>query len=224
MPRNGLRPSLWVLLAMATLLPVASGCGSSESSSATTTKAGFAGSTASPRREAPPLSLRNYDGRRVSLSEYRGKAVLVTFIYTHCPDVCPLIVGHLRAVRAQLGPDARNLQIVAVSTDPTGDTQKSVAAFLRAHGMSGAMDYLIGSKRELTRVWKRWGIAAKPESVRKLRRTYKRNGVKGRAGPDLVEHTALVYGISASGKLTTLYPSNFEPAEIVHDVPRLAAI
>jgi len=212
-----------MLAALALMLLVATGCGSSNSSEATPAKQKFDGSVLSPQRAAPPLELRNYDGRRVSLSEYRGKAALITFIYTHCPDVCPLIVGHLRAVRAQLGPEARKLQILAVSTDPVGDTPKSVAAFLRAHGMIGAMDYLVGSKSDLSRTWKRWGVAAKPASVRQLRRTYKRNGVKGRAGPALVEHTALVYGISATGKLTTLYPSNFQPAEIVHDVPRLAA-
>jgi protein SCO1/2 len=215
----------WALAALVAA-GFATGCGASNGSSTTTTKGGqFAGSTASPRRQAPALTLADYRGRRVSLGQYRGNAVLVTFIYTHCPDVCPLIVGHLKTVRAKLGPEAKKLRIVAVSTDPLGDTPASVTRFLRAHGMIGAMDYLIGNRRELTRVWKRWGVAAKPGSTRKLRRVYKRNGVKGgRAGAALVEHTALVYGISASGKLTTLYPSNFEPAEIVHDVPRLAGI
>ncbi len=41
--------------------------------------------------------------------------------------------------------------------------------------------------------------------------------------PQLVAHSALVYGISASGRLTTIYPASFEPSQIVHDVPRLAA-
>jgi cytochrome oxidase Cu insertion factor (SCO1/SenC/PrrC family) len=39
----------------------------------------------------------------------------------------------------------------------------------------------------------------------------------------LVEHSALIYGISASGKITTLYPAKFKPQQIVHDVPLLAA-
>src|SRR5438874_1410408 len=41
--------------------------------------------------------------------------------------------------------------------------------------------------------------------------------------PDAVEHSALIYGISGSGKITTVYPSNFKPSEIVHDVPLLAS-
>ena len=67
------------------------------------------------------------------------------------------------------------------------------------------MQYLIGSRPELEKVWSHWNIVSKPE----------------KANPDLVEHSALIYGIAADGKVTTLYPSNFKPAQVVHDVPLL---
>ena len=146
-------------------------------------------------------------GHRVDFSGYRGKAVLVTFIYDHCPDVCPLIVGHLHTAQQELGPEASKLRIVAVSVDPKGDTPKTAAAFLKAHQMTGRMEYLIGSRPQLRAVWKRWGILAKADS----------------SSPDAVEHSALIYGISASGKVVTLYPANFKPSDIVQDVPKLAA-
>ena len=72
--------------------------------------------------------------------------------------------------------------------------------------MTGTMRYLIGSKSTLGAVWKKWAIVARPD----------------RASPDKVEHSALIYGISASGKITTLYPANFKPAQMVNDVPILA--
>jgi hypothetical protein len=56
----------------------------------------FAGATLSPVNAAPDLSLRNYLGDPVNIRGYRGRAVLVTFLYTHCPDVCPLITANLR--------------------------------------------------------------------------------------------------------------------------------
>jgi cytochrome oxidase Cu insertion factor (SCO1/SenC/PrrC family) len=60
----------------------------------------------------------------------------------------------------------------------------------------------------LKTVWKRWGIA---------------DAATASAGdPDLVAHTALVYGITARGKIAVIYPSNFTPAEIVHDARVLA--
>ncbi len=191
------------------------GCGSSSSTSTTGVPKGqaksdssqFAGTAATPPKQAPPLILQDSLGQSVNLAQSKGKAVLVTFIYTHCPDVCPLIVSHLRTAQAELGAKANQLQIIAVSTDPRGDTQKTVAAFLRAHEMTGRMDYLLGSRRQLGQVWKNWNIVAKP----------------AKSGRDLVEHSALIYGIDASGRVTTLYPANFKPAQIVHDVPILAS-
>ncbi len=157
---------------------------------------------------APPLALRNYLGQRVNIDQYRGKAVLVTFLYTHCPDVCPLIAANLRVAQNLMGAKtAAKAQIIAVSVDPHGDNPQTVAAFLKVHGMTGRMQYLIGSARELGRVWEAWGVGSQQDAQQ----------------PELVNHTALIYGISASGKRTTIYPANFKPSEIAHDVPLLAS-
>ncbi len=211
---NRKRITSLICLSSASLIVLAAvlfaGCGSSQSSAAKTQPAAaegakYSGGEAAPAKLAAPLVLHDSLGHLVNLEEYRGKAVLVTFIYTHCPDVCPLIVSHLKTAQALLGPKAKNLQIVAVSTDPRGDTPKTVTAFLKAHGMTGHMQYLIGNRQELGHVWKDWDIVAKP----------------AKAGRDLVEHSALVYGIAADGKITTLYPANFNPSQIAHDVPLL---
>jgi protein SCO1/2 len=143
----------------------------------------------------------------VNIADYKGKAVLVTFIYTHCPDVCPLIVSHIKTALALLGPKAKEVQVIAVSTDPRGDNRKTVATFLKEHGMTGRMQYLIGTRPDLGQVWKAWQVVSKT----------------AKAGRDLVEHSALIYGIAADGKVTTLYPANFRPSQLVHDVPLLAA-
>ena len=209
---RNLRYSAAVLAAAALVAGCGGGGGgggsSSEQSSTRASNPDFRGAVANPSYPAKPLTLRNYNGTPVDLSRYRGKAVLVTFIYVHCPDVCPLIVSHLHTAQAELGGQAHKLQIVAVSVDPEGDTPRSVAAFLRSRQMTGRMDYLIGSRPRLERVWKEWGILSKADPK----------------VPDQVEHSGLVYGISASGKVMTLYPANFKPAWIVHDVPKLAAL
>ena len=98
------------------------------------------------------------------------------------------------------------MEILAVSTDPLGDTRRRVTGFLRSRGVAGVLDYLIGTKAELLPVWRRWHIGVAP----------------GKHG--LVGHSALVYGVSARGKLVTIYPANYRPADIVRDIPRLAAI
>jgi protein SCO1/2 len=197
--------------ALVAALALLAGCGGS--SSGKTTGSGvhskptpFQGAVATPPKPAPALRLTDSTGRELDLASLRGKAVLVTFLYTHCPDVCPLIAGNLHTSLKKLGPRASQVQVVAVSTDPKGDTPKATKRFLAQHRVTGEMRYLLGSKSELAAVWKAWGVIARPD----------------RTDPSKVEHSAPIYGISASGKITTLYPSNFNPAQIVNDVPILA--
>lgn len=184
-----------------------SACGGSSGSDPK--KPDYAGGVATPQVSAPPLQLNDSVGEPVNIDDYRGKAVLVTFVYSHCPDVCPLIVGHLHAAQAKLGSEADKLQIIAVSVDPARDTPKAVNKFLADHQMTGKMKFLIGSRPELERTWKAWHIRAASG--------------KSKKDPELVEHSALVYGVDASGKITTIYPANFSPQMIVHDVPLLAS-
>ena len=204
--------ALLLALVLGALILLGAGCGSGGGSSGTsesTAAPKFDGLTAKPPKPAARLPLKDYLGHPLKTSQLQGKAVLVTFIYTHCPDVCPLIVSHLHAAQNELGPEAKKLQIIAVSVDPRGDTPKTVAAFLKAHQMTGRVRYLIGTRPQLESVWHAWNIVS-------------RNAPKKSKTPDLVEHSAEIYGISGSGKVTTLYPANFKPQQIVHDVPLLA--
>jgi protein SCO1 len=167
---------------------------------------GYDGSVLQPIQPAPRLtSLRNYQGQPVSLAAYRGKAVFVTFLYTHCPDVCPLIASQLHDAIAQLGSRASEVQLIAVSVDPRGDKPANVAKFLGEHQLTGEMQFLIGSAGELAPVWKAWGVGSSRDV----------------GNPEFINHSALVYGVSAKGKLTTIYAANLTPREIVHDVPLL---
>lgn len=161
-----------------------------------------------PVRAAPPLALHNYLGKPVNIASYRGKAVLVTFLYTNCPDICPLITSNLRVAQNAMGAaTASKAQIIAVSVDPRGDTRKAVAAFLARHEMTGRMQYLVGSAHELAAVWKAWGVGSERDAQQ----------------PQFVNHSGLIYGITGSGKRLTIYASNFKPSDIAHDVPLLAA-
>jgi len=191
------------------------GCGGSSSTSdpqasTTTNSAGvpadYAGATANPSKPAPPLKLDDSLGKPVNIDDYRGKAVLVTFLYAHCPDICPLIVSNMRAAQNELGSQAKDMQIIAVSVDPKGDTPQTVNAFLKDHQMTDRMEYLIGSRPQLNNVWLDWNITSRTDPKNR----------------ELLEHSALIYGISGSGEITTLYPSNFKPQQIMHDVPVLA--
>jgi protein SCO1/2 len=186
-------------------------CGSSSAAKhgamrvATTSK--LDGPTFNHPETAPAFVLRDYRGHLVRLTAYRGKAMLLTFVYTHCRDVCPTIVSGLHAALGLLGSRAGEVQVIGISVDPKGDTSSAVAAFLARHEMTGRMKYLVGSRASLGPVWRRWGVSAA-------------NPTAG----DTVSHTSVVFGVAANGKVMTAYPANFTPAEVAHDVPILARL
>ena len=171
-------------------------------------QAGYVGLTLSPSKPAPPLDLRNYLGQRVNIAELRGKALLVTFLYTHCTTDCPLIASDLHTALSLMGPkNAAKVQLIAVSVDPRGDNPKDVAAFLAVHQLSGRVLYLLGSLHELATAWSAWGVGSERDA----------------SNPETINHTALVYGITAKGQIATIYAASMKPSEVAHDVPLLAA-
>jgi protein SCO1 len=171
-------------------------------------QANFDGLTATPLKPAPPLRLRSYLGQPVNIASYRGKAVLVTFLYANCPTLCPLIAANLHTAQARMTAAERaRVQIIAVSVDPRHDTRQAVAKFLRQHRMTGRMQYLVGDAQQLGRVWAAWNVGSQRDAQ----------------NPDVINHSGLVFGIGASGKLVTVYPGNFSPPMIVHDIPGLLA-
>ncbi|MGZ4173127.1 MAG: SCO family protein [Solirubrobacteraceae bacterium] len=199
-----------VLLTVGLGFLAVTGCGSSGQSGPSATSANSAthlsGLILRPLKPAPALTLRDYTGRPVSLASLRHHAVFVTFVYTHCPDVCPLIVASLAAAQRQLGARARSVHVLAVTVDPRRDTPAAIRGFLAARDAVGRMDYLLGSRAALLRVWRAWDVAVTTD------------GRRVTSG-----HSALVYGVSGGGKLAVVYPSNVTPAQIAHDAPLLAS-
>ena len=110
----------------------------------------YAGQPVAPGTVATNFTLRDQHGRLVSLAGQRGKIVLLTFLYTHCIDVCPLIAANLdHAVRA-LGSRASQVTIIAVSVDPKRDTPKAVRSYTAERGVGPAAN--VAGRARPTRV------------------------------------------------------------------------
>jgi protein SCO1 len=190
------------VLPLLLLAAVLAGCGSSNAAETTTTPTHrFAGGELTPPKTAPPIALHTANGKKVTLAAQHGRYVLVTFIYTHCPDVCPLITQNLNAALRAIGPSARkNVRVLAVSVDPVGDTPKAVRAYTREKHLFPQFEYLIGTRAELRRVWKAWHVLAV------------------QAKPDLVDHVAYTALIDRKGRERVLYDSSVHATQVVHDL------
>ncbi len=205
-----------IAAAVAVVVGVAAGCGDSGDSGeaaagthgdhASTAAQGFEGGIVSPRRAAPPLQLTDIDGKAVDIRDLRGHPVLVTFVYANCPDVCPLIMENLHRVRELAGPLGTRMRVIAVSVDPAGDTPAVVRRFLAAHQVRSFVDYGIGDRATLERVWADWQVSTQAP----------------KDDPEAIEHSSLIYGVTAGGELATAYPVGFEAESIARDLPLLA--
>ena len=78
------------------------------------------------------LELTDHTGKARRLEDFRGKAVVVFFGFTHCPDVCPTTLADAAQAMRQLGPDADRVQVLFVSVDPERDTQEALAMYVPA--------------------------------------------------------------------------------------------
>jgi protein SCO1/2 len=163
----------------------------------------FAGNALAPPRPAPAIALHDAWGRPVTLAGQRGRYVLVTFLYVHCTDVCPLIAQNLNAALQRLGAARSHVRVLAVSVDPRGDTRAAVRRYIAQRGLLPQFRYLIGTKAELAPTWAAWHVLAIREN------------------PERVDHVAYTALVDPRGKERVLYDSKVTAAQVLHDLRRL---
>jgi protein SCO1/2 len=97
--------------------------------------------------------LTDHNGRTRRLADFRGKAVVMFFGYTQCPDVCPTTMAEMKAVVQQLGADAQRVQVLFVTVDPERDTRELLASYVPAFdpsflGLYGDMEATARTAKE----------------------------------------------------------------------------
>jgi protein SCO1/2 len=118
---------------------------------------GFDGAAFPPGLRAYDFALVNQRGQDVSLGAYRGRVVVLAFLFSNC-RTCVLVAEQVRGALAELA-DTRGLNTLFVSTDPQTDTRPSVARFLNETSLAGHVEYLTGTAGQLQPVWRAYGVA-----------------------------------------------------------------
>lgn len=164
--------------------------------------------------EVPDFALVNQDGRRVSLRQRRGRALLVTFIYTRCPfaDQCPLMSGNFAEVNRALEKDGAlraKARLLSVTLDPEYDRPE----VLRSYG-AGHTEKYGGEKFEL------WEFATgDPAEVRRMAEYF---GVMYANKDDQIVHSLRTALITPDGRLHKVYRGNeWKPEEVLNDLKTL---
>ena len=167
---------------------------------------GWAGAI-SPDIPAQDFTLRDQDGKVASLKQYRGRNVILTFLYSTCQDTCPVTASTIRTALDDLGTDVPAL---AVSVDPANDTPLSARKFLLKRSVNGRMRFLLGTQAQLAPVWKAYGVLPQ------------RPG-KPTADPAFA-HSARIVLIDRRGRQCVAFPiEQATPEGIAHDLRRMQA-
>jgi protein SCO1/2 len=158
---------------------------------------GFAGAI---RPQIPPRTwiLKDQDGRLVRVGAPSSGPSVVTFLYTHCRDSCPVTASTIRGAMDQLGHD---VPVYAVSVDPANDTPNSARAFMSQNHVTGRMQSLLSPDSTLQRVWNQFGIRPQERAS---------------------EHTAYVVLLDSTGRQRIGFPfDKLTPEGLAHDLRRL---
>ncbi|MCE2464071.1 MAG: SCO family protein [Dehalococcoidia bacterium] len=184
---------------------------------------------------APPFRLVNQFGDSVGLSDMAGKVVVLTFLYTNCPDICPLTTETLRRAHTILGNDSNQIEMVAISVDPQRDSVESAYQYSDERDMLNRWHYLVGNEEQLEPIWKSYWLDPIQETTNSadapLNDEHGDGGIAPgtgaggsalpRSAPDsyLVNHTAPVFLIDRRGYRRSLFSSlSLDPQPLVHDI------
>jgi protein SCO1 len=153
--------------------------------------------------------LTDHNGQRFELSSLRGKAVLIFFGYTSCPDVCPTTLSKLSAVYKDLGRDAHRVKTLYITVDPDRDTPAVLKADLGYFDLDALG--LTGTKPEIDKVVGLYGasyeIVPTPQSVEKY----------------TVAHSTTLYALDSAGRTRIMFPYEASVDEIVKGVKAILA-
>jgi protein SCO1/2 len=165
---------------------------------ATGPSSAFAGALRPPEARAPDFRLRDQDGKPVSMAQYRGRTVVMTFVYSTCEDTCP---GQVQSIRGALDKLGRDVPVLAVSVDPRNDTRARARRFLLEQHVTGRVRFVLGSERELEPVWRGYGIAPQRGEL---------------------DHSAYVVVVDGDGRQRVGFPhSQLTPDGLASDLERL---
>lgn len=163
-------------------------------------KPAFKGQVVEPLAAAPEINMTDQNGNPFQLSAMRGKVVLVFFGFTNCVDECPLTMAHIKLALESLGNDAKNVQVVLVSTDPVRDTPMALQDFLGKFdpsytGIPGTLD-------ELKKIWSDYEVVVLDGGE---------------------THSSFTYIIDKQGNLQVTFDPEATPEDIASDIKILLA-
>jgi protein SCO1/2 len=151
---------------------------------------------------APDFALTDQSDRPITVSGLRGRVLAITFLDSHCRQLCPLEADQLAQVQRSLGAKT-SMSLLVVSVAPATDTPDSEKAFAAEHHWTGDWRWVSGTPEQLAAVWKAYSIAVQPS-------------------PDDILHSAILYLVDKQGYTRAGFAAGLEPNRVAQDIRILA--
>ena len=155
---------------------------------------------------ANTLNLTDHTGKQRQLADFKGKAVVLFFGYTHCPDVCPTTMADLASAMKLLGKRSDEVQVLFVTLDPERDTQQVLAQFVPS--FDPRFLGLYGTPQQTS------------ETAKNFKIFYGKQKQAGKSGYT-IDHSAGVYAFDKAGKIRVYIKFGQKPVEIAHDLEQI---
>jgi protein SCO1 len=172
---------------------------------------------------APDFTLADQRGAAIRLDAFRGKAVALTFIYTHCPDICPATAEHFREAFQDLtSAQQARVALLAVTVDPARDDRAALQDFSAEHGLAAnsAWHALTGSRAVLVPIWRAYGV---DPGAMVMASPSPRTGAATAAAMTTLAHTDAIYVIDPQGRERVLLHADLDSAALARDLAALLA-
>lgn len=176
--------------------------------------------TALDGQAASDFRLIDHRGQPVQLSDFRGRAVALTFIFTNCTDVCPLTAINMGAAYELLPEDTRDdVAFLAVTVDPGRDTQEALQEFSATYGLADNPNWfaLRGDASALAPVWQSYGINPGTEMATPVRH----DGDHDASSSGGLGHTDAIYLIDPEGRERVFMRSSASPEDVAENLVTL---
>jgi protein SCO1/2 len=173
-----------------------------------------------PEYAVSEFTLTGIDGNSTNLSDYDGQVLIISFIYSRCPDVCPIVSSNLRWVSQELSEDyEENFSIISVTVDPWYDSRIVLGNYATIRNLS--WPHLTGDIAVLEPVWEAFHVGLQTY----VNSTYvdDSNNTSGRHHPDyLVDHSTSTFILDKDHKQRVRWDDlDWEPTLFVEDVQQL---
>ncbi|MCG8668832.1 MAG: SCO family protein [Pseudomonadales bacterium] len=147
-------------------------------------------------------------GKLAKLSDFKGKVVLLNFGYTHCPDICPMVLARMTQIVKRLGDDAKEVQGVFITFDPNRDTAERLSEYIPYFNKTFVG--FTGTEAQIAQAAKQYGVIYLPQ--------------RGESEAGLLfSHSDFIYLLDRQGRVRALFATDEPLDKMANDVRSLIA-